>query len=241
MPAHLLRSGHPRAALGAVRRLNSGARPFAGLITRAWRHLLVPLLPNPLHRLAPFYSDHYRGGCYPGPGLRAHQHAAEVRPDYRITADPHADALRLVRYGHIGERMATWSVWSAPHGIRHTYPLTDRRVMERILTAPTEFLWGDGRPRYPARVAVGQRTRLPMSKSDPANERQRMRMFRDTWRILGDDVRAGRMEDDCDWLDMPALRRDLLRGPSGEDVPDAIATSRMMPALRVLHLWRRHT
>jgi asparagine synthase (glutamine-hydrolysing) len=241
MPAHLFRSRRPRAALGAVRRLNGGVRPFGGLLTRAWRHLLVPLLPDPLYRLSPFYGDHYRGGCYVGPALRPYADAVRSRPGYRITSDPRADVLRLLRYGHIGERMATWSAWSAPHGIRHTYPLTDRRLMERILTAPTEFLWGDGRPRYPARVAVGQRTRLPMSKNDPANERQRMRIFRDTWRLLGDEVRAGRMQDDCDWLDMPALRRDLLRGPSGKDIPDALTMARMMPALRVLDLWRRST
>jgi hypothetical protein len=79
-----------------------------------------------------------------------------------------------------------------------------------------------------------------MTKSDPANEGQRQRMFRDAWRHLGEDVRAGRFDDACDWVDMPALRRDLLRGPSGETRPDVLTVARMFPALRIVHLWRRY-
>jgi len=240
MPAFHVRAGRPVAALRALRALNGGLRPIGGLLHRAWRNAAVPLLPGPLYRLTPFFADVNADGAYLGAALRPHLGPDVRGPRFRLTGDPRADLIRLVQYGHLGERMATWSVWGAEHGVQHRYPLTDRRLMERVLTAPTGFLWGDGRPRYPARVAVGDRTRLPMAKSDPSNERQRLRMFRAAWRSLGDEVRAGGMQDDCAWLDMAALRRDLLQGPSGDDVTDAVTIARMMPALRVLDLWRRY-
>jgi asparagine synthase (glutamine-hydrolysing) len=240
MPAYQLRKARVTTALRAVRRLNGGTRPVRGLARFTWRRLLLPILPSQVQRITPYYTDLYRGGCYLGPALRSEvpDDATAVRS--WISSDPRADVLRILNRGHLGERMSTWRTWAAPFGVRHSYPLTDRRLMERVLSAPTEMLWGDGRSRYPARAVLAGRTRRALSKGDPANERQRMRMSRDTWRILGDEVRAGRMLDDCDWLDMAALRRDLLRGPSGEDLPDALTMARMMPALRVLDLWRRY-
>jgi hypothetical protein len=240
MPAFHVRARRPVAALRALPASNGGLRPVGGLLHRVWRNAAVSLLPGPLHRLSPFFTDVYADGAYIGAALRPHLGRDARGPRFRLTGDPRADLVRLVQYGHLGERMASWYVWGAEHGVQHRYPLTDRRLMERVLTAPTGYLWGDGRPRYPARVAVGGRTRLPMAMSDPSNERQRLRMFRAAWRSLGDEVRTGGTQDDCAWLGMAALRRDLLRGPSGENLPDALIMARMIPALRVLDLWRRY-
>jgi asparagine synthase (glutamine-hydrolysing) len=239
MPAHLLRQGRPRAAAGAVRTLNGGISPLSGMLRGAWRHLVLPALPGPLYRRAPFFADIYRGGCYLGPALRVPgTHRSSVS---RLTTDPKADLLRVLRHGHVGERMATWRTWAAPHGIVHRYPLTDRRLMERVLRAPTSFMWADGRPRYPARAAIGARTSSLISKADPANQQQRRRALADAWRALGDDVRIDALDGACDWVDLPTLRADLLRGPSGQLMPDVLTFARMMPALRVLDLWRRNT
>jgi len=241
MPAHLLRALRPRAAARALRNLNGGLHPLPGLAGRTWRHGLQPLLPGSLARLAPFYTDLYRDGCYVGPALRHRTGApAQQRPTW-LSSDPRADLLRVLGIGHVGERMATWQAWGAPHGVMHRYPLTDRRLMERVLRAPTPLLWADGWPRYPARVAIGTRTRTRMVKADPANERQRQRMREGAWAPLRDEVRAGALDGTCDWVDLPALRADLLRGPSGDQQADAVSLARMRPALRVLDLWRRHT
>jgi len=240
MPAHLLRHGRLRNAARTLRNLNGGLRPLPGLVRTTWRHALLPMLPGPLYRLAPFYADLYRDGCYVGPALRRSAASSRVRP-LRLTSDPKAYVLRLLRNGHVGERMATWQAWGAPHGVVHRYPLTDRRLMERVLRAPTPLLWADGWPRYPARVAIGTRTRLRMEKADPANERQRHRMCEGLWAALRDEVRAGALDGTCDWIDLPALRADVLRGPVGEVQADVLSVARMMPALRVLDLWRRNT
>jgi asparagine synthase (glutamine-hydrolysing) len=240
MPAHLARALRPRAAARALRNLNGGMRPLPGLAQHTWRHGLLPMLPGPLYRLAPYFTDVYRGGCYVGPALRGAGVSLRLRPT-RPTIDPMTDLMRLLGVGHVGERMATWRAWSAPQKVEHRYPLTDRRLMERVLRAPTPLLWADGWPRYPARAAIGMRTRLGMAKADPANERQRYRLWSGCWRILGDEVRSGALDGTCDWVDLPALRADLLRGPVGDQQADALSVTRLMPALRVLDLWRRHT
>jgi asparagine synthase (glutamine-hydrolysing) len=241
MPAHLLRNGRLRDAARALRNLNGGIRPLHGLVRITWRHGLQPMLPGPLHRLAPFYTNIYRDGCYVGPTLQQQTNGSSRARRPRLTSNPKADLLHVLDYGHVGERMATWQAWGAPHGVVHRYPLTDRRLTERVLRAPTPLLWADGWPRYPARVAIGTRTRTRMVKADPANERQRHRMREGLWAALGDEVRAGALDGTCDWVDLSALRADVLRGPVGEVQADVLSVARMMPALRVLDLWRRHT
>ncbi|MFO8079877.1 MAG: asparagine synthase-related protein, partial [Armatimonadota bacterium] len=124
-------------------------------------------------------------------------------------------------------------------GIEYRYPLTDRRLLEFVLGVPPEILWGDGRPRYLSRAALAGRTTGRVGKSDPANERQRLRAFRDCWRLLAAEAADGAFEGTCDWLDMDSLRRDIARGPSDDDEADIRTIIRMMPAVRVWHMAER--
>ena len=95
---------------------------------------------------------------------------------------------------------------------------------------------GEGaRLRPGARAALAGRTTGRIGKADPANERQRLRATRECWRILAAEEANGT----CDWLDMESLRRDIARGPSGDDDADIRTVIRMMPAVRVWHMAER--
>lgn len=242
VPAHLVRTGRVGDAARLLVAANGGRRPLASLVHHAWGKVIVPLLPDVLYRYVPLHEDLYASGCYAASSLRAdHVGMRATALEHRVTADPRADMVRLVEDGHLAERMETWSAWSAPRGVVHRYPLTDRRVMEHVLSSPPELLWSGGRPRAPARSLTGRRLTGVLSKADPANERQRLRMLRGTWMLLGDEVTSGTLDLTCDWLDVAALRVDLLRGPSGDDHADVRTMLRMMPALRVLDLFQRST
>lgn len=239
VPAALLKRGRARTALGMVRRVNRGFRPLARSGRLLWRNTLLPLLPDVLYNRMPYYADHYGPGCHISPRLAALPLDTRAFRRYRITGEPAADMAIHLSMGHIGERMATWAAWSAPHGIEYRYPLTDRRLLEFVLGVPPEILWGDGRPRYLARAALAGRTTGRVGKSDPANERQRLRAFRDCWRLLATEAADGAFDGTCDWLDMDSLRRDIARGPSGDDDADIRTVIRMMPAVRVWHMAER--
>ncbi len=239
VPAALLKRGRPRAALGLIRTVNRGFRPLARSGRLLWRNTLLPLLPDPLYARFPYFADYFGAGCHISPHLAALPLDTRAFRRYRITGEPAADMAIHLRMGHIGERMATWAAWSAPHGIEYRYPLTDRRLLEFVLGVPPEILWGNGRPRYLAWAALAGRTTGRVGKADPANERQRARARRECWRMLAAEEAAGAFDGDCPWLDMDSLRQAIRRGPSNDDQADLRTVIRMMPALRVWHMAER--
>ncbi len=239
VPAALLKRGRPRAALGLIRTVNRGFRPLARSGRLLWRNTLLPLLPDALYARFPYYDDLYGAGCHIAPRLAALPLDTRAFRRYRITGEPAADMAIHLQMGHIGERMATWAAWAAPHGIEYRYPLTDRRLLDFVLGVPPEILWGDGRPRYLARAALAGRMTGRVGKADPANERQRLRATRECWRILATEEAAGAFDGDCPWLDMDSLRQAIRRGPSNDDQADLRTVIRMMPALRVWHMAER--
>jgi len=57
---------------------------------------------------------------------------------------------KLIEYGHLTTRMASWATEGARHGVFYRYPLLDRRVVEFCLGLPARMYLGDGgsRPLY---------------------------------------------------------------------------------------------
>lgn len=239
VPASLLRRGRPIRALSLVRTANRGFRPLSTTLRLIWRNVLLPLMPDLIYDRAPFFSDLFGEGCYISTALAKRISPSEPYGRYRISGVPAADMAAHLMQGHLAERMATWAAWAAPYGIEYRYPLTDRRLHEFVLGVPPEILWGDGRPRYLARTALSGRAAGLVGKLDPANERQRMRAARECWNLLAREVAAGAFDGACDWLDMSSLRRDLSRGPSGNDETDALSLIRLFPAVRVWCLAER--
>lgn len=223
----------------SLARANGGLRRpdlMAGLL---WKYAVVPLLPDRIYgQVFPLTSPN-RDNRYTSKALAARPPLAGLPSDPRLADDPRKHLRGLLDLHHIGERMATWAAWSAPKGIEYRYPLTDRRLLEFIHGIPPEVLWGDGHSRYLARATLQGRFKGRLSKSDPANERKRLQALRGCWRILAQEAADGVFDGSCPWLDMPALRRDLLAGPSGDDQADVRLFIHIFPAMRVWHMAER--
>lgn len=234
--AWLLRRGRLVALLRLVRVWSQGfrnSRRAAGLI---WSEAVVPLLPGPLYRRAQPFVDVYAGGAFPAAALRARAPALADRPELRLRGDADLYMRALLAHGHLGERMASWAAWGAGQGLTYRYPLTDRRVLEHLLSLPHDLRFGDGQGRHLARQAFAGLLPAGLRKDDPANERRRAAARRDWLAALAE----GRARDPaCDWLDIAALEAAIHAGPPDESFAGASRIARVLAAMRVHGVWTR--
>lgn len=237
--AWLLRRGRPGDVLRLVRIWSQGlrnTRRAAGLI---WSEAVVPLLPGPLYRRAQPFVDLHAGGAFPSAAMRARAAELPPVPDLRLRGDADRYMRALLAYGHVGARMATWAAWGAPQGLTYRYPLTDRRVLEHLLSLPHDLRFGDGQGRALARRAFADLLPKGLRKDDPANERRRAEARLAWWAGLAAAGAPGGPDAGCPWLDTQALAAAVRAGPSGDPAADLSAFARIFVAMRVLGIWRR--
>ncbi len=237
--AWLLRRGKLRTVLGVARRYGGGLRRPHRIAEFTWRSAIVPLLPDMLYSYFDPFSYPYSAGAFPSEPMRRRHRALDPPPSIRITADAGAFMNTLLLNGHIGERMASWTAWSAPAGFEYRYPLTDRRLLEFILGLPPEIRFGNGIGRDLVRGAFAQTLPKGLRKLDVANEKRRHDNRLDWWRKLAIDVENGRLDADCPWLDMPALRAEIRQKPPAEKDAAVKIFTRIFVAMRVYEMHRR--
>jgi asparagine synthase (glutamine-hydrolysing) len=237
-PAFLLANGRFGGLFRLARR-NGGLRRPDRMAAYLYRAAIHPIAQATLLRHRHLERGLYRPGCYLSSALAANADAEAAVPRMVFGTDPVAGIADLFRFGHLGERMASWAAMGAGAGIDYRYPLTDRRLVEFMLGLAPEHLWADGAPRYFARALMKRRILDPFPKADPANEAHRMATRKACWTALAEAARAGVYDGSCDWLDMRRLRRDLARGPQGDDRRVTIEFARIVAALRVWHFAER--
>ena len=134
-PAELLRRGR----LGALwRQVGRTSRyPPAGLVTQALLPLAAPALAAALGRWRRGERRRWRGVTFIHPAF-ARRARALPDPYRRLPAGGRRLQLRLLRAGHLAERIDGWAASGARHGIEYRYPLLDRRVLEFALGLPPE-------------------------------------------------------------------------------------------------------
>ena len=234
--AWMLRRGKLRTLLRMVRRHGGGPRQVPAFV---WNKAVVPLLPDALYRRFDPITHLYSAGAFPSQAMKEQAARYAGKPAIRLRGDADAFMRNVVLNGHIGERMASWAAWSAPHGFEYRYPLTDRRVMEFVLSLPPVIRFGDGLPR--ALIRGSFRDVLPegVKKADVANEKKRQDDRMAWWRSLARDADAGRFDPDCPWLDMPALRAAIRQPPPEEAMARIKTFARMVEAIRIHEMYRR--
>ncbi|MGJ7457402.1 asparagine synthetase B family protein [Halomonas sp. RA08-2] len=242
-PGYLLTHGRwwklltlTREAAGGLRRPRNMARFF-------WQQAVVPCLPNSLFaRYSPFFDPRRLPPLYREMLIDRFPEAAARRgPAWRLYPDPNRIQCLLLRHGHLGSRMSTWAHWSAEHGLIYRYPLTDRRLLDFTLGLPPELLWEQEQPRRLYRDAIGQRLPPGLGKNDSANERKRMAIRDECWRLLSSASERQVFRMPCEWLNMAAFQKRLLTVPDGgmndRDVPGFVM---LCSAVQVWHLWQRY-
>lgn len=237
--AWLLRSGRPGQALLVARTAARGLRNPSRMLRFLWMAGVVPMLPNSLYWIFCPFEEIYSGGCFLHQDVRKRYPQVSGRRKIRLSSDPIVFLRQLILNGHIGERMATWSAWGASKGVTYRYPLTDRRLLELILGMPPDILFRGGRPRSLAHDALADRLPKGLKKYDLVNEALRHSCRRECWAILERELADGYFYADCPWLDMPKLRAEIQKGPSGDLRGDVIRFAKITAAMRVWHVWER--
>ena len=237
--AWLLRHGRLGPVLRQARRRGGGLRRPHRMARTIWKDVIVPMLPDWLHRHFNPFSALYRDGAYPSEYARRLDQQLEQNPPLRMVADADAFTRQLLLHGHLGERMATWAAWSAPSGFEYRYPLTDRRLLEFVLALPPEIRFGNGAGRYLFRRAFANLLPKGVKKADPANEARRHNDRLAWMRGLAEQAERGRFRKDCPWLDMRAMADAVRRTPPTERLPNVKVFAPLFVALRVYEMHRR--
>lgn len=238
LPTWLLVNGR-FAGLSRLARRHGGLRRPDKMVRYVYTTAIRPLVYATLLKQVPKERGIYGPGCYLSQGMAKNVDSENAVPRIVFGTDPISGIAKIFEFGHIGERMASWAAMGANVGIDYRYPLTDRRIVEFMLDLSPQQLCADGHARFFARALMKRRIQTPFPKADPANEAHRMTTRKDCWTELSIATKAGKFDGSCEWLDMRRLRRDLLRGPQGDDRRMTMEFARIVTALRVWHFAKR--
>lgn len=240
---HLLLSGQLSRARRFARRMIGSPRDTKALAALMQRDILRPLLPDWLYRQFDPARHYFPDNCFLSESLsRAHPDiVANRRQSVRITANPRENLKRLISAGHLTMRMETWAVWSAEHGLRYRYPLTDRRLLEFILNAPPEIVFLDDKPRGLALATVEDVLPAGAGKHDIANEAFRLTKRNAAWKALAARVRDGFYDGDCPWLDMEAFRTRASVPRQQADQRTTLQFVELFAAARIWTIYKAHS
>ncbi len=220
-----------------LRRALKGASELRAALGRLWDAALLPTLPDALVDL-----------LYPAPPsyihpdlLRRTSGRRATPPSPRERAGAHTTQRRLLRHGHITERMACWAWSGARHGISYVYPLADRRVLDFALSIPPDLYLQEGKGRYLYRRTMvrllGEAFVWDTVKRDTAfMERAEEARARRREEKLASDAPALKLLDGgvCPWVDADRLRAAI---GSGMCQPGTSEARLRVAADTVLRIW----
>ncbi len=237
----LLLAGKLEKARRFAKSSRGSLRGIRLLYRLVWHDVIYPLLPLFAFRLASPQRKLIKHASFMSAALRS-KHADLIVPRYAIIkfgASVGRNLLAFLMAGHVTMRMETWAAWSAPSGFQYRYPLTDRRLLEFLLTLPPDKLYLNNRPRGLARAVLADCIPRSTSKSDPANEHMRTRGREQFWQTLARQTADGEYDQDCPWLDTAAFRVHALNPTDQSLVKNVVGFVELFAAARVFALYRR--
>lgn len=227
-------------AIAMARRSGRGRRALPQVL---WQQALLPYLQAMSIRSALGQKRHaarHRFSRFVNPKFDAGLELSGADTQEILTiCDPGRLRARMLERGHLSDRMETWSIWGGERGVRYSYPLLDRRVLECALSLPLDSLVRDGDFRYLARVAMPAWMRRLAGKRDRANEARRNAVVRESWLMLCLGTERGLLEGECPWLDLESLRRAVRSVPENIGPAQRWEFLELRTALRVWQLYQR--
>ena len=239
--AHLLLRGNFSAAKTWMHRQTRSLKNINRLSRILWWDAFHLMLPEPLHQLFSRYYDPDYNNSFIRPEVAKAKKKKIVRRQMNISfgSNPNENIKRYAFHGHIGMRMETWAAWAAPYGFQYRYPLTDRRLLEFLMSIPPEALYPNELPRGLALATLADALPKNVTKYDAANEALRAKSRFDSWQIAQDQARSGVFDEDCPWLDMPAFRKAALNPIDQTISANVMRFAELMTALRLWFMWKR--
>ncbi|MBD1207401.1 MAG: hypothetical protein H9535_03150 [Ignavibacteria bacterium] len=239
----LLRRFKLRRAADFIRRRTKSLKHFKPAFSMLLWDGVHPLLPAGLRKFFSQQLDKDYNHAFM-PAERAMQNKARVAAQLSpliFGANPSKNIKAHLLHGHIGMRMETWASWSAPYKLQYRYPLTDRRLLEFLMAIPPDALYPNDHPRGLALASLSDVIPADVTKHDAANEALRQKARFDSWQIAAERTKAGMLDEDCPWFDMPAFRNAALNPIDQSTTFGVMRFGELMTALRLWFMWKRHS
>lgn len=237
---HLASSRKFKSALRFIRASNVSLKSSRVVAALCWRELIHPLLPDSIYHRLRRHEDILPTALADSSFADRHSDAKwGMNNPLKFGINPNRNIYRHLQWGHITRRMESWAVLSAQYGFQYRYPLTDRRLLEFIMTLHPSDLYLEDEPRGMAKAAVSDFLPRDAGKVDHVNETLRHDARIDAIDLLANEFAKGGFSDDCPWIDKEAFEA-VLGNPAskkgGGGLLDIIA---ILSAVRVWKLYRR--
>jgi len=151
--------------------------------------------------------------------------------------------IRMLRFYHIPKRCEEWMINGYRTGVEYRYPLLDRRIVEYMLTVPTELLVkaGDYRPllREMGRSLLPEDVRHNYRKNDPVSRSYMSKLYRDAAMILIDEAGEWSSNPDLHFIDFDILSGDIQLFRERGDKQDDQALYKGLVYIKAVHEFTR--
>lgn len=237
---HLCFAGKLKRAALFSRNAGANLQSRRALASLIWRQIIQPLLPNPLYSFSRrseemiVPSSISKALKFRHPGVRWNR-----SDQLKFGINPNQNLWRHLTWGHINRRMESWAVLSSQHGFQYRYPLTDRRLLEFLLTLPPEVLFLNDSPRGLARAIVSDFVPEEASKIDHINERLRSDSRSEACAMIAKSYNSSANATGSPWLDQTAYSELLNTPKTDESIDTLLKTISVITDTRVLNLFKR--
>lgn len=152
--------------------------------------------------------------------------------------------LRMLSFYHLQDRCELWFINGYRKGIEYRYPLLDRRIIEFMLTVPSELLCATPYFRPLIRdIGAGilpDEIRLHWDKDDHVYREYLTMVNAVSAELFMDEFEKWKANPDMDFLDFGLLEEDIERYRSGSTDPDRKLLSRLIVLIKSINEFTRH-
>ena len=199
---HLAYSGKLKQAVRFIRSSNVNLKSRRAIASLIWGELIHPVLPDKIyHFLGQDETVKPQALIAPELVARTSRTRRKNNNPLKFGINPNRNMLRHLRWGHITRRMESWAVLSAENGFQYRYPLTDRRLLEFLLSLPPSRLYHNDEPRGLAKAATEDMLPRDVGKTDYMNEALRRDARFGAWKAIANEMISGGFSDKCPWID----------------------------------------
>ncbi len=132
--------------------------------------------------------------------------------------------LNMLRFYHLQGRCEEWMIQGYRRGVEYRYPLLDRRIIEYMLTVPSELLCLPGlfRPilREIVKNILPEEVSLNVGKRDPVSQKYTWKMCKESIPLLAAEVDTWRADPAMGFIDFDILDQDLNKYRADPSVSD---------------------
>ena len=147
--------------------------------------------------------------------------------------------LRMLDFYHLQDRCETWAVNGYRNGIEYRYPLLDKRIIEYMISVPTELLCKEYcyRPllREIGLNIIPDEIRLHWEKADHVFGESLNKVYNESAELFMDEYETWRNNRDLDFIDFDLLCKDIARYRSGDGKLNRKLFTRLLVLIKGVH------